>query len=232
MSHKNFPKHIAVLGDSVFDNQNYLHPDEKDGQARLQDAFPDYHLTFLAIDGHKSDNVRNTQLKYLADAVKKKPISDIILSVGGNDLLDCAFLLGEKPKSVGQALSVIREYQQTFAESYAKTIEAIDDTVYEYCDNVRWHVCNIYYPCLDHPNNNRFPIPNSLEVMQACELAVDAYNQVITKAFSAFPKEVIDMNWVFWNKRKTFYANPIEPSSEGSRQLAQILKSRIDRRSQ
>ena len=127
---KTTPKHMAVLGDSVFDNQNYLHPDEKDGQARLQDAFPDYHLTFLAVDGHKSDNVRNTQLKYLADAVKKKPISDIILSVGGNDLLDCAFLLGEKPKTVGQALSVIREYQQTFAESYAKTIEAIDDTVY------------------------------------------------------------------------------------------------------
>ena len=44
MSHKTSP--VAVLGDSVFDNQNYLHPDEKDGQA-LQDAFPDYLLVSL-----------------------------------------------------------------------------------------------------------------------------------------------------------------------------------------
>ena len=58
-------------------------------------------------------------------------------------------------------------------------------------------------------------------------LGVDLFNSVIKEHIDQ--KDYIDLNHMFnFGKAKQCYANPIEPSSEGSRVIAQFIKPRIE----
>ena len=217
--------HILILGDSVFDNTVYIGDNEKDGESRLLDALPNYHHTFLALVGAITER-SPTQLKYVDDAVKQYgPITDLIMSVGGNNLLGETVLLEAKTRNLLEGLSVFRTRQEKFSQDYLKMLRIIKSHV---DPKTRWHILGIYYPCFSADQN--FPnrgIPSDMHFQNVSRLGVDLFNSVIKEHIDQ--KDYIDLNHMFnFGKAKKCYANPIEPSSEGSRVIAQFIKPRIE----
>ena len=89
--------HGTLVGDSVFDNLVYVHP-EPYVQQQLRDTLPDgWKVTLGAIDGSVTDDV--------ADQLEKLPegVSHIVVSAGGNDGLQSMNLLFEEVSSVSEA---------------------------------------------------------------------------------------------------------------------------------
>ena len=219
-------RHILILGDSVFDNLEYIGKHEKDGQARMLDALPNYHQTFLAVDGHITKDVIDVQTKYIKDAVLHNgPITDLVMSIGGNNLLKEASLLGVKTKDAMGGLSLFRTRQEQFSKDYSKMLLSIKPHI-EF--ETRWHILGIYYPCYSAPQD--FPtrrFPTDMHFQNASRLGVDLFNSVIKQQID--DKDYIDLNHLFhYGDNKRYYANPIEPSSEGSRVIAEVIKPRIE----
>ena len=218
--------HILILGDSVFDNTVYIGKHEKDGEARMLDALPNYHQTFLALDGHITKHVIDFQTKYIKDAVLQNgPITDLVMSIGGNNLLKEASLLGVKTKDAMGGLSLFRKIQEQFSKDYSKMLLSIKPHLGV---DTRWHVLGIYYPCFsalqDFPNR---AFPKDMHFQNASRLGVDLFNSVIKQQID--DKDYIDLNHLFhYGGNKRYYANPIEPSSEGSRVIAEVIKPRIE----
>jgi len=66
-----------------------------------------------------------------------------------------------------------------------------------------------------------------MHFQNASRLGVDLFNSVIKQQID--DKDYIDLNHLFhYGDNKRYYANPIEPSSEGSRVIAEVIKPRIE----
>lgn len=222
-------KHLLILGDSVFDNTLYLNPDELDGQAWLKKALPNYHQTFLAVDGATTHHVIKHQIKYIKDAVKANgEITDLIISIGGNNLLGETALLGVKTPTVMDGLSLFRSRQATFAREYKEMWEAIDQTTDELECSPNYYVLGIYYACFKAKQDNPTRMfPTDKKFQKASRLAVDCFNMEIMKSAG---HAYIDLNSLFGEgKSEDCYANPIEPSSYGSELIANKLQYLISK---
>ena len=224
--------HILILGDSVFDNTVYIGKHEKDGQARMLDALPNYHQTFLALDGAITHELPR-QTKYINMAIETNgPITDVVLSIGGNNLLGEGVLLNARTKNVLGGLSTFRTRQEEFEVDYMNMLKKLQGILYPQPIQkvtIKWHVLGIYYPCYSAPQtfpNRKFP--TDMHFQNASRLGVDLFNSVILKTIGY--EGFIDLNRLFnYGGDKIFYANPIEPSSFGSRMIAQTIQSRIER---
>ena len=218
-------RHILILGDSVFDNRRYIGEKEKDGEARMLDALPNYHQTFLALDGAITHELPR-QTKYINTAIETNgPITDVVLSIGGNNLLGEGVLLNARTQNVLGGLSLFRKIQEQFSKDYSKMLLSIKPHLGV---ETRWHVLGIYYPCFsalqDFPNR---AFPKDMHFQNASRLGVDLFNSVIKQQID--DKDYIDLNHLFhYGGNKRYYANPIEPSSEGSRVIAEVIKPRIE----
>ena len=103
--------HVTLVGDSVFDNLVYVHP-EPDVQQQLRDTLPDgWKVTLGAIDGSVTDDV-SIQLKGLP-----KDVSYIVVSVGGNDGLQRMSLLFEEVSSVAEGLGLLSKVVARFLKA-------------------------------------------------------------------------------------------------------------------
>ena len=74
-------KQLTLLGDSVIDNNPYVHGKDKPVTSHLKEMLPDWSIDKRAIDGSLIDDVINFQTESLN---KSAPI---VLSAGGNNLL-------------------------------------------------------------------------------------------------------------------------------------------------
>ena len=228
-------KHLLILGDSVFDNTLYLKPDELDGQAWLKKAIPNYHQTFLAVDGATTHHVIKHQIKYIKDAVKANgEITDLIISIGGNNLLGDTSLLGVKTPTVMDGMSLFRSRQATFAREYGEMWDAIKSTLDDADCYPNHYVLGVYYACFKAEQDNptrRFPTDKKFQ--KASRLAVDCFNMEIIKSLMANDIELsnyIDLNVLFsYGRNAEYYANPIEPSSYGSETIANELQYLISK---
>src|SRR5262245_42735400 len=104
--------HIALLGDSVFDNRVYTRGDP-DVAAHLRSTLGDStKVTLLAVDGSTTTTIGPQLDRIPADATA------LVLSVGGNDALQHFDLLAQPVRSAAQGLEVIREAVEAFEERY------------------------------------------------------------------------------------------------------------------
>src|SRR4051794_38068886 len=80
-------RHVVLLGDSIFDNGAYTagHPDVITHLRRLLP--PDWRATLCAVDGATTHTLAS-QLRCVPDEA-----SDIVVSIGGNDVLQNTDLL-------------------------------------------------------------------------------------------------------------------------------------------
>src|SRR5262249_56370547 len=91
--------HVALLGDSSFDNASYVQPGE-DVTSQLRLRLPaGLELTLLAEDGAQLPDIP-AQLDRLPHGA-----TDLIVSIGGNDALGASILLPGTVRTIEDALT-------------------------------------------------------------------------------------------------------------------------------
>ncbi|MGH1344802.1 MAG: SGNH/GDSL hydrolase family protein [Nannocystales bacterium] len=194
---------IALLGDSILDNKAYVGagPDVA-AQLRAVMGGPDdpdrWRVTLCAVDGTTTQDV-GAQLARVPDHV-----THIVLSLGGNDALENADLLGGIPVGdAGGAIDLLGERVSEFAQSYGWALDAV-------CELGRpVSVCTVY-------DAN---IPGEQGARAVTALAL--FNDVIIRAALARGADVIDLRSVCTEPAD--YANEIEPGVRGGEKIARVI---------
>ena len=96
-------RHIALLGDSIFDNASYT-GGEPDVVTHLRSMLPSgWRASLLAVDGAVSAGLHNQLDRLPPDA------TDIVISSGGNDALGSTDLLATRVSSTSEALELFAQ---------------------------------------------------------------------------------------------------------------------------
>src|SRR3954453_609630 len=130
---------LVLLGDSTFDNAAYV----RGGPAvidQVRGLLPGgWRPPLRAVDGSRIEGVHR-QLRRLPDDA-----SHLVLSVGGNDLLAEAGVLGKPAGTVGRGVAMLADVRDRFEGEYAALLRAVVATV------LPTVACTMYEP--------RFPDP-------------------------------------------------------------------------
>jgi len=189
--------HIVLLGDSIFDNAVYV-SGAPDVVRQLRSALPEgWRATLLAVDGAVTGSVQRQLAAISGDA------SLLVVSVGGNDALGEAGLLGQSAGSVGEGMMVLAQAQSRFAERYSAMLEAVLG------EGLPTALCTIY--------DANFPEPEGRVVTAALSL----FNDAITRAAFSSGLALIDLRLICAEPGD--YANPIEPSEQGGAKIARAI---------
>lgn len=194
--------HIALVGDSIFDNQVYvIHGySVSDELTRLVEPGGG-EVTLLAVDGAFAGDVSG-QVKDLPPGV-----THVALSVGGNDALGCLPLLETPCKTAAEALGLLSDVQKRFQSEYRLAVDA--------AIRVRRPVlvCTIYDA-----------VPGLTPAMQT---ALSIFNDVITREAIRCGLTVLDLRELLDESADFSAMSPIEPSEQGGRKIAAAIYNRI-----
>jgi hypothetical protein len=189
--------HIVLLGDSIFDNADYV-GGAPDVVRQLRDRLPeDWRATLLGVDGAVTDSVRRQLAGIPPDTTL------LVLSVGGNDALGEAHLLQRQASTIGEGVMILAEAQAGFAERYGAMLEAVAAA------DVPTAICTIY--------DANFPPPEG----QVITAGLALFNDVITRAAFSRGLPLIDLRLICSEPED--YANPIEPSEQGGNKIAAAI---------
>jgi GDSL-like Lipase/Acylhydrolase family len=190
-------KHIVLLGDSVFDNAAYT-GGEPDVVSHLRALAPGWHATLCAVDGATTVSLSQQIPTIPQDG------TDLVVSIGGNDVLGHWDLLSTPVRSTADALALfgrrVSAFEATYRRGLAPLIALQKPTV----------VCTIY-------NGN---LPDPVEAALA-RVALTMFNDVIVRVALEQAAELIDLRLVCTEAAD--YANPIEPSGPGGRKIAAAI---------
>jgi hypothetical protein len=191
--------HIALVGDSIFDNASYVGetgtPVIEHLTARLRDGS---RATLLAVDGSIAEDVAPQLAGLPPDA------THVVVSAGGNDALRRIELLDETADSVATALLKLAAAADSFREDYHEMLRALQETGRSIV------ACTVYYPRFGDPRLQRV----------AC-MALAAFNEVILLEAIRAGIPVVDLRLVC--DRPDDYANEIEPSTAGGAKIAAAI---------
>lgn len=190
--------HVALLGDSIFDNRVYVAPAPDVREQLRSQLGTDWTVSLVAVDGHVTNDVRDRQIARVPDGA-----SHIVISVGGNDALGRASILNESARSVAEAVGRLAEAQARFARSYGEMVDAVLTL------DLPTAVCTIY--------DANYPEPQRRLVVSALSL----FNDAITRVAFARGLDVIDLRLICNDPAD--YANPIEPSARGGEKIARAI---------
>ena len=207
---------IALLGDSVFDNETYVKSREKAVESVVRTL--GYDCKLYAVDGAVISDVYS-QIDKVKTELKSNDI--IILSIGGNNALGTLSLVYNNIHlSVDKLLLLLNDFLLEFEEEL--------DSLYSHMSGTfrKLPICttNIYYPCFDFQDRNLFF--HSLKERghhQKILKLVDSLNAIIQRKAKEYSFRLVDINSAFHSK--IFYANEIEPSFEGSKLLANLIEN-------
>lgn len=190
--------HLALIGDSVFDNGAYT----RGGPAvvsQVKRHMPvSWRITLGALDGARIDGVA-AQLGKLPSDVDR-----LALSVGGNDILGFVSLLDAPVTRGGQAVGMIGDAANAFEAAYRAMLPA--------CLHVDRHaiICSVY--------GGNFPDP---VFQRLARTALTPFNDAIIRIGVEHGLTVIDLRLVC--DEPSDYANAIEPSSKGGEKIAHAI---------
>jgi hypothetical protein len=195
--------HVALLGDSIFDNALYT-SGGPDVVSQVRNSLPSgWNASLLAVDGSTTQNIPD-QMKRLP-----KECTHLVLSVGGNNALTEASRLGisffgmtNTPTS--KALDSLADISDAFDSDYRSAVNS--------CLNAKLSlaVCTIY--------NGSFP---DQSYQRIASLALAIFNDVIIRVAVDKGLPVIDLRSICTEPAD--YANPIEPSSIGGEKIAKAI---------
>jgi len=182
--------HISLLGDSIFDNAAYI-----DGGAdvltHLQRQLPaGWYASLHALDGSFIEDVS----AQLADLSSKT--THLIVSAGGNDVLQHQSLLDAPATSTAAAFIQLAEAVTAFRNRYRRMLGALA------AQQLPTATCTIYNPCYPEP-----------QWQQLASTALAAFNDAIVQEAVAAGIPLLDLRAICTEPED--YANPIEPSSQG-----------------
>jgi lysophospholipase L1-like esterase len=190
--------HVALLGDSIFDNAVYVAPAPAVSEQLRTLLGSDWTVSLVAVDGHVTRDVRDRQVRLVP-----KGASHIVISVGGNDALGHAPILNEGARSVAEAVARLAEAQASLAQHYEEMVDAV------LALKLPTAVCTIY--------DANYPEPQRRLVVSALSL----FNDVITRVAFAHGLNLIDLRLIC--DEPSDYANPIEPSARGGEKIARTI---------
>ena len=192
------PLHIALLGDSIFDNARYV-PGGTAVIDHLRRALPRDSVTLLATDGDITRDVFG-QLQRLP-----QDTSHLVLSVVGNDALGWLPTLDRPTRSLLEALGHLHTIQAEFQEHYDRLLTQLKSTAKPTL------VCTVYdaVPGLTPP----------------LKTALSLFNDVITRGALRHRFDVLDLRELL-NEAEDYSAiSPIEPSGKaGAKISAEIVR--------
>lgn len=197
-------KHVALLGDSVFDNGAYV-GGGPDVVTQLRRRLPaGWRATLAAVDGGVIRDIPR-QLERVPD-----DITHLVLSVGGNDALGFSAVLGAPSRSVADTLEQLAAIRGEFARNYARMIESVRHR------GLPTAVCTIYDP--------RYPDAVQRRVGAT---ALCVINDAIIREAARAGVPIIDLRLVCDEDED--FANPIEPSSHGGWKIAGAIVALVTR---
>jgi len=186
--------HVALLGDSVFDNAAYTGR-EPDVVNHLGGLLPEgWRASLLAVDGSRTGDLAPQLAEVPADA------THLVLSIGGNDVLGHIDLLDTPVDSTAEALTLFGRRAAAFESAYRAAVEAT------LALGRPTAVCTIY-------NGNFDPSEAGL-----ARVALTIFNDAVLRIAFEHRLAVIDLRLVC--SEPADYANPIEPSGQGGRKIA------------
>lgn len=190
-------EHVALLGDSIFDNALYT-KGEPDVVTHLSALLPpEFAATLLAVDGSTTGDVA-AQLEELPSTVTRA-----VVSIGGNDALLNADILNLPVSSTHQALLLFGERSAKFERAYRTALSEIIERV------PATTVCTIY--------NGNLPDDQA----PTARVALMLFNDVILRTAFEWRLPIIDLRLVC--TMPSDYANPIEPSGSGGAKIARAI---------
>jgi lysophospholipase L1-like esterase len=193
---------VSLLGDSIIDNKVYVGDGELSVTEHLQHNSSS-NFTMIAVDGDTTEDVLENQLDNL-----KEPVSHIVLSIGGNDLLQNLHLLQDETSGMKFALEKSSELIGEIQENYTKILEHLSQY------DAKVLLCTVYEGDLKS------------DVMlaqfdKAGQAMLKMHNDTVYYLASKFEVDVLELRNIFTNKED--YANPIEPSHIGGEKLAKAI---------
>ncbi|MEL0254747.1 MAG: SGNH/GDSL hydrolase family protein, partial [Burkholderiaceae bacterium] len=184
---------ILLFGDSIIDNKYYVGENENSVLEHLQNISNDEFIQ-IALDGDTTRDVLDKQLQVstIRDASK------IILSVGGNDLLqNLSFLYKSNFENVNEGLICLQnQIFQPLTERY----EAIVKVLSSYRANLL--LCTVYEGDLGRTDEFR-------GVLDSSKIMASSFNDIVYKTAKKFNADVLELRQIFTESDD--YANPIEP---------------------
>lgn len=191
-------RHVALLGDSIFDNAAYTGR-EPDVVQHLRSILPSgWQASLLAVDGSVIANLSSQLRRVPADA------SHLVVSVGGNDALRNSDMLEQRVRSTAEALEIFHERVEELEESYRSAVREVLDLGRPVT------LCTIY--------NGNLPDPGYARIAR---VALALFNDAILRTAFELRLPVIELRLVC--NEPADYANPIEPSGRGGRKIAQVI---------
>jgi hypothetical protein len=194
-------EHIALLGDSIFDNASYTRG-LPDVVTHLRQLLPTGVIaTLLAVDGSTTGDI--------GDQVAEIPleVSRAVLSVGGNDALLNADILDLPVKSTREALHLFGERVSIFEQNYRAAVANVLSRV------PRVTVCTVY--------NGNLPDDQA----PSARVALMMFNDAIFRVAFQLRLPVIDLRLIC--SEPSDYANPIEPSGKGGAKIARAIATAL-----
>ena len=194
--------YVSLLGDSIIDNKVYVGEGELSVTEHLQHNSSS-NFTMIAVDGDTTEEVLENQLDIL-----KEPVSHIVLSIGGNDLLQNLHLLQDETSGMKFALEKSSELIGEIQENYTKILEHLSQY------DAKVLLCTVY----------EGDLKSDLMLAQfdkAGQVMLKMHNDTVYYLASKFDVDVLELRNIFTNKED--YANPIEPSHIGGEKLAKAI---------
>jgi hypothetical protein len=133
-----------------------------------------------------------------------------VISIGGNDVLGLLGMLGDRVRTVGDALLRIGDIAEAFERTYRAAIEKARAA------GPLTTLCTIYNGNLDAVEAREF-----LSEPAAARAGLRAFNDAILRVAFEHHLRVIDLRLVC--SEPADYANPIEPSSRGGAKIARAI---------
>lgn len=196
---------VVLFGDSIIDNKTYVSHGEFSVLEHLENI-SNYEYIQVAYDGHTTFDVQNKQLHL---STIEKP-SHIVLSVGGNDLLQNLSYLSNGPMSnVNEAITGI---QQHIFEPLEQRFETIIEELSSQRANLL--ICTVYEGDLGRTDEFK-------DVLDSSKIMVSSLNDIVYKTAKKYKADVLELREIFISSDD--YANPIEPSHIGGEKLAKSI---------
>jgi hypothetical protein len=190
--------HIALLGDSIFDNAAYTNG-QPDVISQVRADLPyGWQASLCAVDGATTQDIP-AQLASLPPQT-----THLVLSVGGNNALLHADILEHSVRASGEAFLLLSGVAGEFEAQYRKAVSACLG-----CD-LPLVVCTIYHGNFEDEAFGRCVV-----------VALTLFNDAIIRTAVDNRLTVIDLRSIC--NEPADYANPIEPSSVGGAKIAHAI---------
>ena len=197
--------HLALLGDSIFDNAAYTGGDP-DVITHVRRNLPTgWEASLCAVDGSTTEDIP-AQLAALPSNT-----THLVLSIGGNNALLRADVLETPVLSSADALRLMADVARQFEVEYKKVVAACLDR------KLPLVLCTIYHGNFEQEDYQR-----------RVAVALTVFNDVIIRTAVDNHLTVIDLRLVCCMPRD--YANPIEPSSFGGEKIAKTVVRAVTQR--